>query len=102
MVVFEDAIAKKSEYRRFAIRGKDGKGAVDDLSALYETLTRRFKHGNIAGDSGESIDAEQRAASATGKMTTAVAAETIAANGNDNGEDGSDISGKGHAVPVGV
>ncbi len=30
MVVFEDAIAKKSEYRRFAIRGKDGKGAVDD------------------------------------------------------------------------
>ena len=52
MVVFEDAIAKKSEYRRFAIRGKDGKRG-DDLSALYETLTRRFKHGNIAGDSGE-------------------------------------------------
>ena len=64
MVVFEDAIAKKSEYRRFSIRGKDGQGAVDDLSALYETLTRRFKHGNIAGDSGESIDAEQRAAKA--------------------------------------
>ena len=64
MVVFEDAIAKKSEYRRFSIRGKDGPGAVDDLSALYETLTRRFKHGNIAGDSGESIDAEQRAAKA--------------------------------------
>ncbi len=71
-------------------------------SALHETLTRRFKHGNIAGDSGESIDAEQRVASAAGKMTTAVAAETIAANGNDNGEGGSDISGKGHAVPVGV
>lgn len=64
MVVFEDAIAKKSEYRRFSIRGKDGQGAVDDLSALYETLTRRFKHGNIAGDSGESIDAEQCAAKA--------------------------------------
>ena len=25
MVVFEDAIAKKSEYRRFAIRGATGK-----------------------------------------------------------------------------
>ncbi|WEV71687.1 excinuclease ABC subunit UvrC [Bifidobacterium sp. ESL0790] len=60
MVVFEDGIAKKSEYRRFAIRGKDGKGALDDLSALYETLTRRFRHGNIAGDSGESIDNEKR------------------------------------------
>ncbi|KAA8817429.1 excinuclease ABC subunit UvrC [Bifidobacterium callitrichos] len=64
MVVFEDAVAKKSEYRRFAIRGEDGKGALDDLSALYETLTRRFRHGNIAGDSGESIDAERRVAQA--------------------------------------
>lgn len=64
MVVFEDGIAKKSEYRRFAIRGADGNGALDDLSALYETLTRRFRHGNIAGDSGESMDAEQRAAKA--------------------------------------
>ena len=44
---------RSPKYRRFAIRGKDGKGAVDDLSALYETLTRRFKHGNIAGDSGK-------------------------------------------------
>ena len=61
MVVFEDAIAKKSEYRRFAIRGADGQGAFDDLSALYETLTRRFRHGNIAGDSGESMDNERRA-----------------------------------------
>ncbi|EFA23647.1 excinuclease ABC subunit UvrC [Bifidobacterium gallicum] len=60
MVVFEDAMAKKSEYRRFAIRGDDGKGALDDLSALYETLTRRFRHGNIAGDTGESIDNERR------------------------------------------
>ena len=65
MVVFEDAIAKRGEYRRFAIRGKDGKGAVDDLSALYETLTRRFRHGNIAGDTGESMDNERRAEQAS-------------------------------------
>lgn len=60
MVVFEDAVAKKSEYRRFAIRGADGKGALDDLSALHETLTRRFRHGNIAGDSGEDMESERR------------------------------------------
>jgi excinuclease ABC subunit C len=66
MVVFEDAIAKKSEYRRFAIRGDDGKGALDDLSAVYETLTRRFKHGNIAGDSGEDLETEQRIRKASG------------------------------------
>lgn len=95
MVVFEDAIAKKSEYRRFSIRGKDGQGAVDDLSALYETLTRRFKHGNIAGDSGESIDAKQRAAKAeqqqeqsasdvNGTSSTAPAAITDASSSDDS------------------
>ena len=61
MVVFEDAVPKKSEYRRFAIRGEDGKGAIDDTSAIYETLTRRFRHGNIAGDSGDSMEAERKA-----------------------------------------
>lgn len=95
MVVFEDAIAKKSEYRRFSIRGKDGQEAVDDLSALYETLTRRFKHGNIAGDSGESIDAKQRAAKAeqqqeqsasdvNGTSSTTPAAITDASSSDDS------------------
>src|SRR5205814_103344 len=37
MVVFEDGLARKSEYRRFAVRG-----ASDDLSALSEVLGRRF------------------------------------------------------------
>ncbi|MDG4796683.1 excinuclease ABC subunit UvrC [Micromonospora sp. WMMD1082] len=37
MVVFEDGLARKSEYRRFVIRG-----ATDDLSAMSEVLRRRF------------------------------------------------------------
>src|SRR5947207_11049180 len=37
MVVFEDGLARKNEYRRFAVRG-----ASDDLSALSEVLRRRF------------------------------------------------------------
>lgn len=44
MVVFEDGIAKPSEYRRFSIKGPNGIGQLDDLSALYETISRRFKH----------------------------------------------------------
>ncbi|KFI67858.1 excinuclease ABC subunit UvrC [Bifidobacterium magnum] len=62
MVVFEDAVAKKSEYRRFAVRGKDGSGAVDDLSALYEVLTRRFGHGSgeQAGKDDDSRDSSLR------------------------------------------
>ncbi|NJC65317.1 excinuclease ABC subunit UvrC [Planosporangium flavigriseum] len=37
MVVFEDGLARKSEYRRFAITG-----ATDDVSAISEVLRRRF------------------------------------------------------------
>lgn len=59
MVVFEDGMAKRSEYRRFAIKGATREESLDDLSALRETITRRFKHGNVAGDSGESIESQQ-------------------------------------------
>jgi excinuclease ABC subunit C len=40
MVVFEDGLARKSEYRRFAIRGLDG---TDDVAAIREVITRRFR-----------------------------------------------------------
>ena len=38
MVVFEDGLARKSEYRRFAIRSKEG-----DVASIYEVIHRRFK-----------------------------------------------------------
>ncbi|ROO61051.1 excinuclease ABC subunit C [Micromonospora sp. Llam0] len=37
LVVFEDGLPRKAEYRRFAVRG-----ATDDLSAMSEVLRRRF------------------------------------------------------------
>jgi excinuclease ABC subunit C len=40
MVVFEDGLARKSEYRRFAIKGLDG---TDDVAAIHEVVTRRFR-----------------------------------------------------------
>ncbi|WP_168581584.1 excinuclease ABC subunit UvrC [Gephyromycinifex aptenodytis] len=61
MVVFEDGLPRKSDYRRFIIRGETGKvGAaateasatassaegeirVDDTAAMHEVLTRRFR-----------------------------------------------------------
>jgi excinuclease ABC subunit C len=39
MVVFEDGLARKSEYRRFSIKGAD----TDDISAIAEVITRRFR-----------------------------------------------------------
>jgi excinuclease ABC subunit C len=43
MVVFEDGLARKSEYRSFSIRGPEGDGARDDTAAMYEVITRRFR-----------------------------------------------------------
>jgi len=40
MVVFEDGLARKSEYRRFVIRGQQGS---DDVRAMHEVITRRFR-----------------------------------------------------------
>ena len=40
MVVMEDGLAKRSDYRRFKVRHQDGQ---DDLAAMDEVLTRRFR-----------------------------------------------------------
>jgi excinuclease ABC subunit C len=39
MVVFEDGLPRKSEYRRFEVRGVDGQ---DDVASLREVLSRRL------------------------------------------------------------
>jgi excinuclease ABC subunit C len=40
MVVFEDGLPRKSEYRRFTIRGTEGQ---DDVASIHEVITRRFR-----------------------------------------------------------
>lgn len=57
MVVFEDGLARKSEYRRFVVRGRDGNGARDDTEALAEVLERRFRRMRAEGN-GTTDDAE--------------------------------------------
>ncbi len=57
MVVFEDGLPRKSEYRRFIVRG-DETGATDDTAAMHEVLTRRFRRGqredeDAAGQNGD-------------------------------------------------
>lgn len=42
MVVFEDGAPRKSDYRRFTVRGPEGQGAADDTAAMHEVLRRRF------------------------------------------------------------
>ncbi|KAA1420006.1 excinuclease ABC subunit UvrC [Mumia zhuanghuii] len=40
MVVFEDGLPRKSEYRRFVVRGVDGQ---NDVASMHEVITRRFR-----------------------------------------------------------
>ncbi|GGN77973.1 UvrABC system protein C [Actinoplanes lobatus] len=42
MVVFEDGLERKSEYRRFIVRGNPDGSGTDDLSAMSEVMRRRF------------------------------------------------------------
>jgi excinuclease ABC subunit C len=39
MTVFQDALARKAHYRKFAVRGQDGQ---DDFAAMAEVVARRF------------------------------------------------------------
>ncbi|NUR06488.1 MAG: excinuclease ABC subunit UvrC [Nocardioidaceae bacterium] len=40
MVVFEDGLPRKGEYRRFVIRGVEGQ---NDVASMHEVITRRFR-----------------------------------------------------------
>jgi excinuclease ABC subunit C len=56
MVVFEDGLPRKSEYRRFTIKSVDGS---DDVASIREVITRRFKRQlGQAGDDLVSVDVE--------------------------------------------
>jgi excinuclease ABC subunit C len=64
MVVFEDGLARKSEYRRFIISG-----GTDDVSAISEVLRRRFARYLAAKQTGELTDSDKPAINPeTGKV----------------------------------
>jgi excinuclease ABC subunit C len=64
MVVFEDGLARKSEYRRFIVGG-----ATDDVSAISEVLRRRFARYLAAKSAGELTDTDKPAINPeTGKV----------------------------------
>jgi excinuclease ABC subunit C len=61
MVVFEDGLPRRGEYRRFIVKGAVGesgeaKPQIDDTAAMHEVLTRRFKR--YLEDRAEASDIE--------------------------------------------
>ena len=85
MVVFEDGLPRKSEYRRFIVRGgvgesADGPSTIDDTGAMREVLTRRFQRylddraadGELHRDSaGVVVEAVDSAPAASGPIDEA-------------------------------
>lgn len=102
MVVFEDGLPRKSEYRRFVIRGTGRQPAIadarlsgpvpeagsgadagnDDTAAMREVLQRRFTH----------RDKERAQAPATAESVTTAEAQTLDGAGRI-------VEGAGEAVP---
>ncbi len=51
LVVFEDGLARKSDYRHYAIREAAGDGHSDDVASIAEVVRRRFlRHSAPSGD----------------------------------------------------
>ncbi len=57
MVVFEDGLPRKSEYRKFSVRGVDG---TDDVASIREVLRRRFRrmNGEQAADNAPVVESD--------------------------------------------
>ncbi len=53
MVVFEDGLARKSDYRRFVIKSVEGQ---NDVASMHEVITRRFRR--LLDERGTSVEAE--------------------------------------------
>ncbi|WP_217544297.1 excinuclease ABC subunit UvrC [Streptomyces sp. GbtcB6] len=74
MVVFEDGLQRKSEYRRFQIKGFAGQ---DDVRSMHEVITRRFRRylaekertGEWAEDSAEDVLTASGTTTASGPAT---------------------------------
>lgn len=77
MVVFEDGMPRKSEYRHFVVRGPDGEGARDDTEAMNEVLRRRFRRylAEQAGGDSAQVDAAEDGESITGSGVPAAVQE---------------------------
>ncbi|MFD0690566.1 excinuclease ABC subunit UvrC [Actinomadura fibrosa] len=77
MVVFEDGLARKSEYRRFSIKAVEGQ---DDVRSIHEVISRRFRRYLAESEKMGELDALGEAAETT-EAADADALEPAAAAG---------------------
>ncbi|GGM88982.1 excinuclease ABC subunit UvrC [Streptomyces fuscichromogenes] len=81
MVVFEDGLQRKSEYRRFQIKGFAGQ---DDVRSMHEVITRRFRR-YLAEKERTGEWAEDDAEDTRTDQGTPAPSETGGESGTENG-----------------
>jgi excinuclease ABC subunit C len=77
MVVFEDGLQRKGEYRRFQIKGFAGQ---DDVRSMHEVITRRFRRYLVEKErTGEWTDGENAVSGASQSLASeSLASESLA------------------------
>ncbi|MFF3318828.1 excinuclease ABC subunit UvrC [Streptomyces sp. NPDC003035] len=83
MVVFEDGLPRKSEYRRFQIKGFEGQ---DDVRSMHEVISRRFKRYLAEKERTGEWDQEGVAVDAAGDAMDAVNGSAPVPVGSGPGE----------------
>ena len=82
MVVFEDGLQRKSEYRRFQIKGFEGQ---DDVRSMHEVITRRFKRYLAEKEkTGEWADGDNTLADTSAEPLTTTSPDTLAGGLKDD------------------
>ncbi|WP_046495593.1 excinuclease ABC subunit UvrC [Streptomyces odonnellii] len=92
MVVFEDGLARKSEYRRFQIKGFEGQ---DDVRSMHEVISRRFKRYLVektrTGEWPEEVPEESEPSAGEGPAPEANGSPGGRENGSAPGDDTHEI-----------
>ncbi|MFG2866278.1 excinuclease ABC subunit UvrC [Streptomyces sp. NPDC048338] len=101
MVVFEDGLPRKSEYRRFQIKGFEGQ---DDVRSMHEVISRRFKRylaeKERTGEWGpEGVTEDESAAPGGSDATVPAGAGEATADGGPRRTNGADLGATGE-VPA--
>ncbi|WP_299036504.1 excinuclease ABC subunit UvrC [uncultured Pseudokineococcus sp.] len=80
MVVFEDGLPRKGEYRRFAVRGESVRAgdAQNDTAAIHEVMLRRFRRHVADGGRGAGSPAEEPVVAGEVVAGEVVAGEVVA------------------------
>ena len=97
MVVFEDGLPRKGEYRRFTIKGVDGS---DDVASIREVITRRFKR--YLGEQDEELAEGASVDVVTGELQPPPDRSSESDAGSSTGSKVGSSAGPSGEVPVGI